>query len=193
MPKAPQAPTRNDIIDEFVTAAWQDETGLIETLAAAHPWLVDPAGPHLLRALHTACGSCQQNSAQQLVEKYHADVNKISENGTNALHESMGAADMVTAKMLIRNGADINAPTQTTDGYIDGWTPLHFAISHRDTEMMLFLLNHGADAHAKEKDGLDAPAFARRDRREDLAAIIEKFQPVAAKMAAAPKAPKPGI
>lgn len=193
MSKAPRAPTRDEIIDEFVTAAWQDETDLIDSLAAAHPWLVDPSGPHLLRALHTACNSCQQNSAEQLVEKYHADVNKISETGTNALHESMSAADMVTAKMLIRNGADINAPTQTTDGYVDGWTPLHFAISHRDTEMMLYLLNRGADAHTKEKDGLDAPAFARRDRREDLATIIEKFQPATARTAAAPKAPKTGM
>jgi ankyrin repeat protein len=190
MAKTPHVPTREDIVDDFVTAAWQNETDLIDSLAAQNPWLIDPAQPYLQQALLTACGSCQQNSAQQLVEKYHADVNKMSEIGMNALHESMSAADMVTAKMLIRNGADVNTPTQTNDGFVDGWTPLHFAISHRDTEMMLYLLKVGADARAKDKDGLDAPAFARRDRREDLATIIERAAPTMAADAPAAAAPK---
>jgi ankyrin repeat protein len=165
------------IADEFTTAAWQDETGAIDKLARENPWLVDPASPYLLQALHTACASCQQNAAQQLVEQYHADVNKLNEQGMNALHEAMSAADMVTAKMLIRNGADINMPTRSTDGFVDGWTPLHFAVSHRDTEMMLFLLNRGSDPSVKESHGMDVPAFARNDKREDLAVIVEKFRP----------------
>lgn len=177
MPKAPRPRTNDDIIDEFVTAAWQDEVDIINELAAKHPWLVDPAEPHLVKALHTACNACQQNSAQLLVEKYKADVNVVSSDGLNALHEAMNSHDSVTTKMLIRNGADVNIPTRTTDGYVDGWTPLHFAISHGDAEMMLFMLKHGADATLKEKDGLDAAAFARRDKRDDLATIIDKMTP----------------
>ena len=174
MPKAPRPRTNDDIIDDFKTAAWQDEVGLINELAAKHPWLVDPAQPYLVKALHTACNACQQNSAQLLVEKYHADVNVVSSDGLNALHEAMNSADMVTAKMLIRNGADVNIPTQTTDGFVDGWTPLHFAVSQRDTDMVLLLIKHGADPHAKDKDGLDAAALARSRKRDDLATIIEK-------------------
>ncbi|MEZ0223507.1 MAG: ankyrin repeat domain-containing protein [Alphaproteobacteria bacterium] len=174
MSRAPRPRTNDDIIDDFKAAAWQDEVDLINDLAAKHPWLVDPAQPYLVKALHTACNACQQNSAQLLVEKYHADVNVVSSDGLNALHEAMNSHDIVTAKMLIRNGADVNIPTQTTDGFVDGWTPLHFAVSSGDTEMMLFLLKHGANPQLKDKDGLDVPAFARRDKREDLATIIEK-------------------
>jgi ankyrin repeat protein len=175
MSRAPRPRTNADIIDDFKTAAWQDEVDLINELAAKHPWLVDPAQPYLVAALQTACNACQQNSAQLLVEKYRADVNVVSSDGQNALHEAMNSHDIVTAKMLIRNGADVNIPTQTTDGYVDGWTPLHFAISHGDTEMILFMLRHGADTTLKTKDGLDAAAFARRDERDDLAMIIEKM------------------
>jgi ankyrin repeat protein len=190
MAKAPRARTQADIVDDFVTAAWQDEVELIDQLATQHPFLVDPAQPYLLKALHTACNSCQQNSAQQLVEKYHADVNKLVD-GVNALHESMSAADMATAKMLIRNGANVNTPTETTEGFVDGWTPLHFAVSHSDTGMMLFLLNHSANPLAKEKDGLTVAEFARRDHREDLATIIEKFTPAAVEPKAVKRA-RPG-
>lgn len=195
MPKAPRPRTNDDIIDDFKTAAWQDEVDLIDELAKKHPWLIDPAQPYLVAALHTACNSCQQNSAQLLVEKYKADVNVLSKEGMNALHEAMNSADMVTAKMLIRNGADVNIPTQTTDGFVDGWTPLHFAVSHGDTEMMLFLLNHGANPLAKEKDGLDVPAFARRDQRDDLATIVEKITEKAPATTPAPKrkASGPGL
>jgi uncharacterized protein len=194
MARAPRPRTNDDIIDDFKTAAWQDEVDLIDELAAKHPWLVDPAQPYLVEALHTACNACQQNSAQLLVEKYKADVNVIRGDGLNALHEAMNSHDIVTAKMLIRNGADVNIPTQTNDGFVDGWTPLHFAISHGNVEVILFMLNHGADATLKTKDGLDAAAFARRDEREDLAKIIEKTAEKAPETRIAPtrKSPGPG-
>ncbi|TAL28563.1 MAG: ankyrin repeat domain-containing protein [Alphaproteobacteria bacterium] len=192
MAKTPRPRTNDDIIDEFKTAAWQDEVDIINNLAAKHPWLVDPAKPYLVEALHTACNACQQNSAQLLVEKYKADVNVISPDGLNALHEAMNSHDIVTAKMLIRNGADVNIPTQTTDGFVDGWTPLHFAISSGDTEMILLMLKHGADPKLKEKDGLDAAAFARRDKREDLATIIEKMTAQAPETRIVPKRKTPG-
>ena len=193
MTKRTAADERDTIIDDFKNAAWQDDVDIIDELAVRHPWLVDPAQPYLLHALHAACGSCQQNSAQLLVEKYHADVNKLAD-GMNALHQAMNSADMVTAKMLIRNGADINMPTQTTDGFVDGWSPLHFAISHRDTEMTLFLLNHGADPLAKEKEGLDAANFARKAGRADLAVIIDKHAFTGAKpQTALKREPRPKI
>ena len=94
--------------EEFIEAAWQNETDLINELAAKHPYLVDRANPYLLDALHTACNSCQFEAAKLLVEKYKADVNAIldKERGMTALGEAWNSHDMRIVKMLIKNGAN---------------------------------------------------------------------------------------
>jgi uncharacterized protein len=169
--KALPAPSKEDIIEEFNTAAWQDETDLIDELAAKYPWLVDPANPHLLKALHTACNSCQKEAAQLLVEKYGADVNAVEdpERGMTALHEAMNSADMVIARMLIRNGANVNAVDRGTEGYTDGWTPLHYAVSHHDAKMIEILLERGADTRIIDAAGRTPAALARAEKLPHLA------------------------
>lgn len=169
-----------DIIDDFITAAWQNETGIIDDLAARHPWLTDPANPHLLDALHTACNAAQGDAARHLVMKYHADVNAVQDpaRGMTALHEALNSADMATAKMLIENGASVNARVTGKDGFVDGWTPLHFAAADMDADMVSYLIAHGADASATNDEGLDPAALARQNshpRSQAVAALIDSL------------------
>jgi ankyrin repeat protein len=155
-----------DIIDDFNTAAWQDEVRQINALAKNWPDLVDPRQPHLLHALHTACNSCQPHAAKVLVEKYGADVNAvIPGRGMTALHEALNSHDNVTARMLIKNGADVNAQTGGTDDTA-GWTALHYAVSSRDAGMAAFLLRRNADPHIKNAEGLTPMDFARRKGKD---------------------------
>lgn len=81
--------------------------------------------------------------------------------------------------------------------YHAGLTPLQMAILFNDADMVQFLLEHGADVHAKAKnsgtefDGMDAPAFLNyvldKDAKHAKPADRSKVQ---ALLAAAQKAAK---
>ena len=190
MSKTSKPPAAREI-EEFNDAAWQNDVDLIDQLASAHSYLVDPAHPYLVAALHAACGACQQDSARLLVEKYHADVN-AAVNGATALHEAMNACDWDTARMLIEEGADVNAANEITEGFVDGWRPLHYAVSHGSAEMVEFLIKRGADPGMKESTGLTVAEFARNKGRSEMAALLEKLAPPGTKKhLGATKCPKP--
>jgi ankyrin repeat protein len=185
-----KAPTEIEIFND---AAWQNDVEIIRDLAKKHPYLVDPAQPHLNTALRTACGACQADSARVLVEEFRADPNACDPlSGTNALHEALNASDMVTARMLVNHGADVNVRDGSTEGYTAGWTPLHYAIAHRDAGMIRFLAEHGANPNIPDALGQNALAFAYKVSRPEITAVVEKLIPPAG--GPATKGPKgPGL
>lgn len=60
------------------------------------------------------------------------------------------------AKALVKAGADVNL---TIDGQ---WTPLHYAYSDGNTDLIQFLLDNGADKTIKDKDGKAPPDITPR-------------------------------
>ncbi|MEZ0259748.1 MAG: ankyrin repeat domain-containing protein [Alphaproteobacteria bacterium] len=172
-----KAPDKADIVDDFKTAAWQDEVDTLRALASRYPFLVDPREPYLVEALHRACNSCQQEAARVLVEEFHADVNAVPDaaRGMTALHEALNSCDAVTARMLVENGADVNKRETSVDSDTGGWTALHYAVSQKDTALAGFLIGHGADPGIKDDAGKSAVDLARATAQPKLAAELGPY------------------
>ncbi len=73
-----------------------------------------------------------------------------------ALHPAAGRGHTEIARLLIAEGADINAK----DKY--EWTPLHYAALHGRTKTAELLIVKGADVNAKDNEGWTPISFALR-------------------------------
>lgn len=98
-----------------------------------------------------------------------ADVNYANpETGETALHGALAKAGrpyyLYTIKLLVENGADVNArtiPGKETGAFMrdvrtKGETPLHRAAAYADAETVQYLLEKGADREARDANG-DSP------------------------------------
>lgn len=67
--------------------------------------------------------------------------------GTTALHVAIHFDRYAIAELLLKHGADVNAPDYR------GGTPLHWARGHDKQAMLKLLRDNGADANAKDNAG----------------------------------------
>ncbi len=101
--------------------------------------------------------------------KHGADVNHaMPDTGETPLHSALCKAGrpyfLYVLKLLIGNGADVNAktvPGKETGGFMrdvrtKGETPLHRAAAYGDEQMISYLIDHGADREARDANG-DSP------------------------------------
>jgi ankyrin repeat protein len=128
--------------------------------------------------LHTAASSSQVEIAKRLIDA-GADVNQIDSSKNTPLHCCTGfelklfrpikkhsSESMV--RLLVERGADIEAVDRL------GRTPLHKAIISKNTEMVMVLLNAGADVQAKFNN-VTAQGLALRGKQNDIAQQIKGF------------------
>jgi len=114
--------------------------------------------------------------AAEMIER-GADVNARARNqaGVAPLHSAVSVRDFATARLLLENGAEVNACQQL------GYTPLHGAAGSGDRAIVELLLLHGADAAAKNEQGKDAADLAGEHGHAELAAhlrvIIKSCEP----------------
>jgi len=88
--------------------------------------------------LHSAAAAKKVAIARLLIA-HGANVNAAqTESGFTPLHEAAANGDIEFARLLLEHGANINAEMK------DGKTPLAFALSHNQTEMVAFLRKQGA-------------------------------------------------
>lgn len=89
-----------------------------------------------------------------------ADVNQREPppNGETPLHYAAGWASTETVRLLLENGADINARAIMEDEEIADGTPLHSAVAQRKTATVRLLIERGAMVQAQARwfdpDGL---------------------------------------
>jgi len=101
--------------------------------------------------------------------KHGADVNwHVPETGETPLHSALCKAGrpqyLYVLKVLVENGADVNArtiPGRETGGFMrdvrtKGETPLHRAAAYGDEAMISYLLENGAEKEARDANG-DSP------------------------------------
>ncbi|OQV11831.1 putative Ankyrin repeat domain-containing protein 12 [Hypsibius exemplaris] len=75
-------------------------------------------------------------------------ANRRDGRGETPLHVACKKGDMVSARKLIDDGADVNAADNA------GWTPLHEAANHGKEDVVRLLIIHGANLSVKGVDGL---------------------------------------
>lgn len=68
-------------------------------------------------------------------------------------------------QQLVVSGADINAQ--------DGWTPLHYAVFNKRTDMIFPLLVRMPTAHIKAKDGLTPAKLAHRMKMTNVVELLD--------------------
>lgn len=102
--------------------------------------------------------------------KYGADV-KALYRGATALHFSTRAGFPESMKVLIKNGADVNAQDE------EGETPLFYAFKAKNKndikQPIQVLLKHGADKNHKNKKGETVVEVAKLCKRDDRDVLVK--------------------
>ena len=105
--------------------------------------------------IHDACWTGNAEYAGRLIE-LGADVNLSPENNLTPLHAAVGYNHIDVARILIENGADVNAKTAFPSSSQYTWSPhfgetaLHLAVLFCSAEMVQLLLDASAKQDAKD-------------------------------------------
>jgi ankyrin repeat protein len=91
--------------------------------------------------------------------------------GTVALHWPCMNGNAATAKLLIERGASVNAEA---GGWAAGATPLHFAAAGGHDEIVLALLDAGADAERADHNGRTPLDRAVQHGHESTAQLLRR-------------------
>lgn len=90
-------------------------------------------------------------------------LEETSMNGTTALTMAAFKRNKPAVEALLAAGAQVNR---------DGWTPLHFAATAGDLEVMALLVQHKASINAQSPTGFTALMLAAREGQEDAVAWL---------------------
>jgi uncharacterized protein len=78
----------------------------------------------------------------------HADLKASTKQGFTAIHFAARVGDLESVKLLLAAGVDVNLQTQG-GGASSGYTPLLIASLRAQTDVALYLLDHGADPNVE--------------------------------------------
>ncbi|CAG0891921.1 unnamed protein product [Cyprideis torosa] len=96
-------------------------------------------------------------AVQKCLTKKSVDVNVRDTGGYTPLHYSVVKDQNIDiTRLLLENGADVNAATRS-----GGATPLHRAVLKSQLQTVKLLMEHDADAKARNNDGLTPVDMAK--------------------------------
>ena len=141
--------------DFFRVEFWQVGRNLGDAISDAISFLlkhgadIDSRDRDHCTPLHLAASRDDLEEARILLER-GADIDSRNDKGQTPLHMACGThiGTYEVAKLLSERGAHLNAPDNNLD------TPLLKSVFELDIETARILLAHGADPHAKNKDGV---------------------------------------
>jgi serine/threonine-protein phosphatase 6 regulatory ankyrin repeat subunit B len=110
---------------------------------------VDIAGNADRPLIYQALYNEDKKLAKELI-KTGANIQAVSEDGEQAIHEASwrGWDDFI--QLLVDNGADVDV--LVSDGFYKGYTPLHFASEYGRIDTVQLLLDLGANIQIKNND-----------------------------------------
>jgi uncharacterized protein len=155
-------PTFADLNDSFIKAALKDSaddrlwnaagSGDLEGVKAALEDGADVVGAHDGQVLHRAVYG-ENPDVVSLLLRRGAKVSIADRTGDTPLVNAIsgfGLSDphrVAIAEILIANGASVRRPNK------DGWTPIHWAASYGQPDIIKLLLAKGADINALDAEG----------------------------------------
>jgi ankyrin repeat protein len=130
---------------------FDDASGVRSALQAGFdPNTTDPQGMPLLVL---AAREKSEKVTEVLLADSRIDVEKTDSAGENAMMLAAIVKDAPIVQMLIAKGAKVDKP---------GWTPLHYAASTGDDNVVTMLLNAHADVNAKSPNDTTPLMMAAR-------------------------------
>ncbi|MFC5523364.1 ankyrin repeat domain-containing protein [Polaromonas jejuensis] len=129
--------------DDFFIAVKQDDAGKIKELLARgfDANTVDPGGQS---GLYMALREPSLKVAQVLIDWPKTDVNQLNPKDESPLMLAALKGHQALVEKLIEKGADVNKT---------GWTPLHYAASAGQTDIIALLLDNSAYIDAESPNG----------------------------------------
>jgi ankyrin repeat protein len=171
-----QMPPTGALSDEDIgiLRAWIDQGADFRTtvLPEAPPKPIDPK----LAVLVTTVRSGDTEAVRKLIAATPELVNAHDRAGATPLQHAAGFGNLVTMKLLLEKGADVNAGNKRKS------TPLLWAL-HDEAKVRL-LLDKGADPNAKTLIGMTPLMAAARGNLEALRLLIDRKADVNARNAA---------
>jgi ankyrin repeat protein len=163
--------TYNPSLD-MCEAAAVGRTDRITALLAANPRLVHAENRDGFGPLHLAAFFGWAEAADGLLAG-GAEIDKVMQSkvpdvpSNTALHAAIaGGPHRDVAELLVAAGADVNVLNS------NGHTPLHDAAFHNDTDLLTYLLAHGAAVN-RSGEGVPTPlAFAQQHGKAEAAALL---------------------
>lgn len=157
-------------LDLFEAAA-VGRRDILEGILEKEPELVSAYSPDGFTALGLACFFGSQEAVEVLLEK-GADPNAVSKNQMRVtpLHSAVAHRDgpraLEMTRALVAHRAEVNVAQE------GGWTPLHQAAAHGQTEIVRLLLEQGADTQALSADGRTPLQMAQEGGHEPAAELL---------------------
>jgi uncharacterized protein len=159
-------------LDVFEAAAAGNCQGIESLLRQDAVWIYETSADGW-SPLHLAAAFGGPQAVTLLLE-HGAHVHQVSHNPmrNQPLHACLALSqDLDTARLLIANGADVNA-TQA-----GGFTPLHQAAAAGARELVILLLEAGADPRKLCDQGKTPADYARDRGRTELAQLLTSWEP----------------
>ncbi|QBQ41610.1 ankyrin repeat domain-containing protein [Sphingobacterium psychroaquaticum] len=143
-------------------------TQQVELMVQQKPDVIDELSSHGFTPLGIATHFGQEQVVRLLLAK-HADPNISSQNGYHVypLHTAITGKFDTISKMLVEGGAAVNVVQSSRI------TPLHLAAQQGNIEMIILLLENGADISIKTDTGLYASDLAQEKGFKEIAEILK--------------------
>ncbi|KAJ5119743.1 hypothetical protein N7448_010412 [Penicillium atrosanguineum] len=165
-------PNGNDRVRDkrpLILAAMKGYLDIVKLLLLSYDATLEVTDSVGLSALYWAVSENQVETARFLLS-HGADINR-GVDGSTPLHSAITGVitenQMEMIHLVLEQGANVNPADETSN------LPLMRAAISSKADLVRLLLSKGADAHAKDDEGLTALDWARRCDCEETAAILE--------------------
>ncbi len=121
----------------------------------------------LFFALHHKCSF---DTIKLLIDS-GIDIERVDDEGVSLLDEAIVSGSLELVRFLVEEkGMDVNSTKRKS-----GFTPLMQAASYGYTDIVDFLLEKGADIHARDNNNLNVLEYTKKLQRKNMQKHLESY------------------